>query len=142
MKIESVGRFLGWFSIGLGVAELLAPDRFRYGLGLPVRRGWFRAAYGLREIAAGVGILASRGFAPGWMWARVGGDLLDIGTLGGALARPGGHRARSAAALGSVLGVTALDLLAGGRQARAQSGTRRFGTRTWFPQVGRSIARA
>lgn len=147
MKSGSIGRFLGWFSIGIGLAELLAPDRFRQGFGLPVRRGVFRGAYGLREIAAGVGLLSARGFSPAFLWARVGGDLLDLGTLGSALQRPGAHRARTAAALGSVLGVTALDLLTGSRQTAARPQQRRFprrlaGGRTWFPQGGNVIARA
>jgi hypothetical protein len=41
-------------------------------------------AYGLREIAAGIGILAAIRRAP-WVWSRVAGDAMDLATLGGAM---------------------------------------------------------
>ena len=47
---------LGWFSIGLGLAELLAPEGVTRPFGMERHTGLIRT-YGLREIAAGVGIL-------------------------------------------------------------------------------------
>ena len=44
------------------------------------------ASYGAREIATGIGILAARDPTP-WIWGRVAGDALDLGTLAGGLAR-------------------------------------------------------
>ncbi len=152
MKSAALGRFLGWFSIGLGVAELVMPDRFRVGLGLPVRRGVVRGAYGAREIAAGVALLARKGRAPAWLWTRVGGDVVDALTLGTAMVRgKRPQRARAAAALGSVLAVTGLDVFAGTRQSaeasrRGRTPARWLGVhpagRVWFPQGSRELARA
>jgi hypothetical protein len=75
--------------------------------GSRVRRKLIQA-YGLREIATGVGILAPRNPAP-WIWARVGGDALDIATLSSGC--PTGQRRTNAGlAIASVMGVTALDV--------------------------------
>lgn len=43
------------------------------------RHGLVRAC-GAREIATGLAILLSKNPTP-WLWARVGGDVLDIATL-------------------------------------------------------------
>ncbi|WP_235907777.1 cyclase dehydrase [Siccirubricoccus phaeus] len=103
-----MARGLGWFSLGLGLVELLAPQAVSRTLGL---RGQERliAAYGAREVATGVGLLLSRDPEP-WLWGRVAGDALDVGTLATAL---DGRRPRQEAAglaMLAVLGVTALDL--------------------------------
>jgi uncharacterized membrane protein len=116
---ERLANALGWFSIGLGVAELLAPGAVARLIGVrdhETSRNVLRA-YGLREIAAGIGILAQP--RPGaWMWGRVGGDLLDISTLMSASAYPDTDRTRVAAATAAVLGVTALDALCAQRLSR------------------------
>src|SRR5690242_9286505 len=51
-----LARFLGWFSIGLGVAEVVAPRTVARLVGTRNNSGLIRC-YGLREIASGVGIL-------------------------------------------------------------------------------------
>ena len=76
---HSVARGLGWFSIGLGLAEVLAPRALTRGLGMEGHEQIVQA-YGVREIATGIGILSSNQPAP-WIWGRVGGDALDIATL-------------------------------------------------------------
>ena len=96
---------LGWFSVGLGLAEILAPRALGRAIGLgygPMKGSIFRG-YGLREIAAGVGILSRRRPAA-WMWARFVGDLLDLASLGTAMGthRRGRDRARIAGAIGAV----------------------------------------
>jgi hypothetical protein len=48
---------LGWFSIGLGLTELLAPGHLARFLGMEDRAELIRA-YGAREIVTGVSILA------------------------------------------------------------------------------------
>jgi len=105
---------LGWFSIGLGLTEVLAPRALgrAIGVGYGLLKGSTFRAFGLREIAAGVGILSRRRPAA-WMWARFAGDLLDLASLGIALGthRRGRNRTRIAGAIGAVLGVTALDYL-------------------------------
>jgi hypothetical protein len=70
---------LGWFAIGLGLAEILAPRALTRGLGMEGHEQIVRA-YGVREIATGIGILSSTHPVP-WIWGRVGGDALDIATL-------------------------------------------------------------
>jgi uncharacterized membrane protein len=64
---------------------------------------------GLREIAAGVGIL-SQSRPTGWLLGRVGGDAMDLALLGGALASGQMGRTRVAAATMAVAGMTALDV--------------------------------
>lgn len=109
MNTRKLARGLGWFSVGLGLAELLAPRAVARVFGLERRAGTVRA-FGAREIASGVGILASRRRAP-WLWSRVVGDVMDLALLGSRLGR---SRKRPAVigALANVLGITALDVVA------------------------------
>jgi uncharacterized membrane protein len=108
---ERLANALGWFSIGLGLAELAAPRALAQLIGVKdedktrnVLRG-----YGMREIAAGIGIL-SRPQPAGWLWGRVAGDLLDLSSLGSALGSSRSNRVRVGAATAAVIGVTALDV--------------------------------
>lgn len=116
---ERRARGLGWFSIGLGLAQIGAPRTVARLIGLSsddqTRNTMF--AIGLREITSGVGIL-SRHRPTGWVWTRVGGDLLDLALLGKALQSEQADRGRVAAASAAVLGVTVLDFMTG-RQLRA-----------------------
>lgn len=98
---------LGWFSIGLGVAELLMPGPIARFLGVPGQRTLIRAC-GVREIATGLGLLYSGDPKP-WMYARLGGDALDLAGLGWS-ARYGDRPTNALAAAGAVAGVAALDL--------------------------------
>jgi hypothetical protein len=108
---RTVARGLGWFSIALGAAELLAPRALSRSAGLQSSIALVRL-YGLRELACGIGILATGKAAP-FLWARVGGDALDIGTIvtQSDMSNSRG-RNRAFVALANVLGVTALDLYA------------------------------
>ncbi len=105
----TMARGLGWFSIGLGVAELLAPRAMSRATGLPANAPLV-AGYGLREIATGVGILASEDPRP-WILGRIGGDVLDLGTLGAGLADRRTDRSRTLAGLAAVAAVTVLDVI-------------------------------
>jgi len=80
---KTVACGLGWFSIGLGLAEVLAPRTLERFLGIK-HHGFLLRVMGLREIASGVGILTGRR-PSGWLWARAGGDVIDIAALGMAL---------------------------------------------------------
>lgn len=98
---------LGVFSLALGLAEVLAPRALAKMLGMKQSARLIRA-YGVREIATGIGILASRDAAP-WVWGRVAGDALDLATLGvGFAASP--RTASLVAATASVAGVTMADI--------------------------------
>lgn len=100
---------LGWFSIGLGMAEVLAPGKLAGWLGMEGREGLLRA-YGAREIATGVGILAQRRPAE-WVWGRVAGDFLDLATLASGLGGDNPRRGNVVTAMAAVAGVTVLDVL-------------------------------
>ena len=108
MAANKTARALGWFSIGLGLAEAVATRRSGRGLGLEPYGGLLRI-FGAREIATGNGILALRDPTLG-IWARVGGDAVDLATLGTALSSAKGKRDRLGAALGTVAAITAVDL--------------------------------
>jgi len=104
---------LGWFSIGLGLAELAAPRSVAQLIGVPdddSSRGVLRA-YGAREIATGIGILSSRQNS-GWLWARVAGDVLDMATLAAVMRRDGVEGGKIASAMASVAGVMVADIAA------------------------------
>ncbi len=116
---ERIAEFLGWFSIGLGVAEVLAPGVVAGAAGMKKKNGVLRL-FGLREIAAGVGILTQRRPGP-WLWARVAGDALDLAALGTGFASRNSARGRLAAATAAVAGVTALDIAAGRRFSQRQN---------------------
>jgi hypothetical protein len=132
---ESVARGLGWFSVALGIAELLAPRAISRAAGMDASAGLVRL-YGLRELACGVGILTSRNPAP-FLWARVGGDVLDLSTLAARSNTGSGRdRRRAMRAAVNVAGVTALDVYAAQRcsAARAPS-SRDYSDRTGFAQA-------
>ncbi|HEU4621098.1 MAG TPA: hypothetical protein VFS42_02650 [Burkholderiaceae bacterium] len=101
-------RSLGWFSIGVGVAQILMPHAMARLAGMPGRAGIMRL-YGVREIATGIGLLRARNPAP-WAWGRVAGDALDVATL----ATQHGHRPdaarRAGVAVGVVAGLAAFDV--------------------------------
>lgn len=99
----TIARLLGWFSIGLGLSEILAPRKVGRPVGVEDRTALLRA-YGLREIATGLGLLLARDPQP-WLWGRVAGDVLDVGTLvsvGRARPRNMGVAVATLAAVGAV----------------------------------------
>jgi hypothetical protein len=106
---SALARGLGWFSIGLGVAELVAPRQLTRMLGMQGNEALVQS-YGVREIATGLGILSSRQPAS-WVWGRVGGDVVDLATLAPALDEQNPKRGNVGLALAAVAGVTALDVL-------------------------------
>src|SRR4051794_28108999 len=107
---ERLARGLGWFSIGLGLAELLAPRGVAKVAGMRGNTGLIRL-FGLREIASGIAIFAQRQRPAGAVWSRVVGDALDLACLGAAFASPDSDKGRVAFATANVLAVTALDVL-------------------------------
>jgi hypothetical protein len=102
-------RGLGWFSIGLGLTEIFFARSLARTLGLRGQEGVLRF-YGLREIATGIGIFASRENPAPWIWGRVAGDALDIATLA-ANVSGNPRKAQIALALANVAGVTAVDIV-------------------------------
>lgn len=103
---------LAWFSVALGAAELLTPRLVASLAGARIGRRTSMTGVrllGLREVASGFGILAQKNPAP-WLWARVAGDVMDLALLGRTLVEPKAERARTMAAIASVVGVTAMDV--------------------------------
>lgn len=105
---RSVG--LGLFSIGLGLAELLAPQHLAHLVGVKRNRRSYRMlqVLGVREIANGIGLLV-RPKSAAWVWARVAGDIMDLALLGDTLFSARTQHARLAGAAAAVIGVTAVD---------------------------------
>jgi len=104
-------RKLGWFSIGLGAAELLFPRMMGRATG--IQNESLLTACGLREIACGIGLLTSSR-PTSWLWARVAGDAMDLAALGAVVAT-GDDEDQQAAALAAaaVAGVAAADIACG-----------------------------
>jgi uncharacterized membrane protein len=112
--------FLGWFSLGLGVAQMAAPGAVARLIGLrddDRSRLWMRVV-GVRELAAAAGILSRRRPA-GWVWARVAGDGMDLALLGAGLAAKQRDAGRVAGAAAAVTGIAAADAFTGVRMGRA-----------------------
>jgi len=109
---------LGWASIALGLAELLAPRSMARIVGIRDRRSARRTLMlmGLREIACGVGLLAARRRAP-WLWLRVGGDVVDLALLRGSRASQRNDDVRLGGVMTAVAGITVLDAFAARRTA-------------------------
>jgi len=119
--LRRTARALGWFSIGLGMAELLAPLAMARVTGLRGRHALIQA-YGLREIATGIGLLASANPRP-WLWARVAGDVLDAITLASGASRLNPLADHVMRAMKVAAAVGALDLAAASMPDRRALGS-------------------
>lgn len=142
---DRLSKALGWFSIGLGVAEVLVPGRIARALGLGPMKGLVRA-YGFRELAAAVPTLSVD--KPLGLASRIAGDALDLGTLALALRPDNPKRGNAAIATALVVGITVLDIVAYlGVKAvhrRGPSARRDYSDRSGFPrgaQASRALAR-
>lgn len=103
---DQLARALGWFSIGLGAMELLAPRRVTEVLGMEGRETLVRA-FGVREILSGIMSLSVDKNAG--LWARVGGDGLDAAALLSGLTSDNPRKGNIALALLMVGGIAMLD---------------------------------
>lgn len=121
---------LGWLSLGLGMTQLLAPGVLSNIIGAPDGGGSRAAqrAIGLRELAAGAGILGTARPAP-WLWGRVMGDVMDLALLGAAMGGRSSKRARLAVATAGVAGITAADVQAARAASANPPGARAHVTR-------------
>ena len=117
---DQLARFLGWFSIGLGIAEIVAPRQLAEMIGVENKPGLFRLM-GIREIGSGIAILSQEQPA-GAVWSRVAGDMLDLALLGSQLDSDNPEREKTLAATMSVLGVTAVDLYTAKRLSQQSNG--------------------
>ena len=117
--VNILAQGLGWFSIGLGLTEVLATGGLTEYLGMQKKAALVRF-FGLREIAAGAGLLTQPQSAP-WFWARGGGDALDLAALASGMTASNPKRRRVGAALAIVAAITAVDIAAALKAGRAQA---------------------
>ncbi len=118
---RGLSTFLGLFSVGLGMAQLVSPGSVARLCGIAddeQNRSAMRAL-GLRELTSGMGIL-SQPHRPEWVWSRVAGDMMDLALLGRVLTRDENERQRTSAATAAVVGVTALDIVVARRLQQEQ----------------------
>jgi hypothetical protein len=107
--VDRAARALGWFSIGLGLTELLAPRCITRTLGMEsAGMDATVRAFGAREIGAGILTLSTDKKIG--LWARVAGDALDVAVLSQGLHRSNPMQRNVKTALATVLGITALDI--------------------------------
>jgi hypothetical protein len=110
MDANRLSRGLGWWSVGLGVTELVFAERFSQRLGFRGRIDWVRG-HGVREILQGVGLLTQRDPRP-WLWGRLAGDMFDLSMMGATLRRPEVPWAWRLAVAVTAVGLTLADALA------------------------------
>jgi uncharacterized membrane protein len=123
---DSLTQFLGWFSLGLGTAQVAAPQAMCRMIG--ARDDGHAPALmrlmGFRELTQGLGILTETRPTT-WTWSRVAGDAVDLALLG-MTAADSRHRGRTMVALASVAAVTVADVSAS-RHLAAKQGQPRSG---------------
>jgi hypothetical protein len=142
---DNLARFLGWFSLALGVTELVAPGKITQALGLEGKEGLVRA-YGAREMASGIQTLSMDKHVG--LAGRIVGDLIDIATLMPALSSRNPARGNAVLALGAVAAITALDCIAYSSvmqtHSRNRGQVRDYSSRSGFPRgvpASRGLAR-
>src|ERR1051326_665700 len=106
---EQVANGLGWFSIGLGLAEFLAPGTMARVVGAEEGHGALMRLLGPRGVAAGC-------------WSRVAGDLIDLALLGADLGAPETDKGKAIGSTAAVVGVTVLDTLTAWELSQTGSG--------------------
>jgi hypothetical protein len=106
---DSLAEFLGWFSIGLGTAQVMAPRMMcsLIGAGRDGVAPRMMRMFGARELIQGTAILV-RPRPTAWLWSRVAGDAIDLAMLG--LIAVKNDRLRTALAISSVVAVTVPDV--------------------------------
>jgi hypothetical protein len=127
---------LGYLSIALGTAELVAPRAVCRAAGLNGAESLVRS-YGAREIATGVAILMSHDPTP-WIWGRVAGDMADIATVATGIRQNGEKKNNAVLTLAALAAVTAVDVLCASN-LKSEKGNRKtavadYGNRSGFPQ--------
>lgn len=130
---RTLARGLGWFSIALGLLELLAPRATVQATGAEASRRMVRVR-GLRQIVTGVGLVSARK-PQGWLWARLGGDAVDAAALAFGLRGDPARRRHAAVSLAAVLGLAAVDAWAA-QAARRNSRAQEAFVRDYGQRVG------
>nr|WP_236646743.1 SRPBCC family protein [Micromonospora acroterricola] len=121
---QGLARFLGWVSLGLGVATLARREQVSRMSGVddsPTARRVL-AVTGVRELGHAAALLIPR--RAGWgAWTRVAGDVLDLAAAGQAMMGRGGERRRRLTyTTWALAGITAVDLYSAVRVTRRRPG--------------------
>jgi hypothetical protein len=106
--VNKLAVFLGWFSLGLGLIEMIWGGTLARHLGLQGLE-WLVRVYGAREFLTGLLILGSKNRMP-WVWLRVIGDGLDAATLAWGYTRDPSHLLGVAVAFVAVTPVVVADI--------------------------------
>jgi uncharacterized membrane protein len=104
---------LGLFSAALGVPQVLRPADVARALGVgdAPRHRTATVVVGVRELVAAAGLLGRP--HPAWLWARVGGDAMDLALMGRALRHHDGRGLQRTVLSTAALAVaTAVDVFA------------------------------
>lgn len=125
---QRIAQRLGWFSVGMGLAQLIAPRTVCRLVGMPAVPTFMRIC-GLRELACGIGILTQPDRTP-WLQARIAGDAMDFVALAASAAASGANGRRVALAMAAVGGVSALDAYCSRSLAEAEARVPRHDTDT------------
>ena len=132
---DRLGRALGWFSMGLGLTELLAPKAVTRWLGVEGNEGLVRA-YGAREIASGVLCLSVNNDYGAY--SRVAGDVIDLVSLAAAYRDDNPKKGNVGLAIAAVAGIAIVDAIAGKsiRSLHSREGepVRDYSDRSGFPK--------
>jgi hypothetical protein len=132
---DRLARNLGWFSIGLGITQVVAARSLSRALGMPESENLIRA-FGAREIASGMLTLSLEKKAG--LYSRIAGDALDLAVLSTAVKDDNPKRGNAVMALAMVAGVTLLDVAAAlgvsRSNARDPRDERDYSDRSGFPQ--------
>jgi uncharacterized membrane protein len=119
---ERLAKALGVFSVGLGLAQVLAPRGVARAIGVEGHDDNRKTmmAIGFRELATGVGLLTQSRPAT-FAWGRVTGDAMDLALLGRAFTSDRNDPNRLAAATAAVAGVMLLDYIASRKLSRPET---------------------
>lgn len=106
---DRIARGLGWISLGVGLARILAPRAVCRIVGLPVAPTLTRLR-GVHELASGFAILADPHRRSSGLNARIAGDAVDLAGLALTAALGGSHKRRLNVAIAVTAGLAALDV--------------------------------
>lgn len=110
MKEQVLARDLALFSIGLGLAQVLAPRKVAELIGLHSDdHDALIRILGVRDITSGLGIM--QGSPKLFLWSRVAGDIMDLALLAAALRDDRNDRGKLEVGFAAVAVVTVCDLM-------------------------------
>jgi hypothetical protein len=117
---RKLAKFLGTFSFGLAVTQLVSPERVNKLIGVrdtPKTR-LIQRAVGVQELMTAQGIFA---FSPPTpvLWMRVAGDVAHVGMLGRALGERRNQKRRVLRTIGAVGALTLIDAFVSARYQAA-----------------------